>query len=49
MRTFTGGGMILALVEAEERKEAALAADDVQAAAAEANAQTQAEREPALR
>jgi hypothetical protein len=49
MRTFTGGGMILALVEADERKEAALVADDAQAAAAEANARTQAEREPALR
>jgi hypothetical protein len=48
MRTFTGGEMILALVEAEEREEAELVADDAQAAAAEVNAPAQPEREAAL-
>ena len=48
MRTLTGGEMILALVEAEEREEAELVADDAQAAAVEAHAPAQAEREAAL-
>jgi hypothetical protein len=48
MRTFNGGEMILALVEAEEREKAELVAYDAQPASAEANAPAQAEREAAL-